>query len=179
MCYSLSVLFLLTVPANNTRGPRYMEKALAAIHQARLRHAVTLSYASSETQVGLFIQCHPVDRDTVLEPIIASYPHATISPMEAPPADCTNGKKICRRPPINSARRQQVSATVFLKHRVFGSFMRIRFGFQIANHTLQSSTCSPRKRKGENEKAKTKRRKRKGENENENENENVPGDAAH
>lgn len=55
VCYSLRVLFLLTVPANNTRGPRYMEKALAAIHQARLRHAVTLSYASSETQVGLFI----------------------------------------------------------------------------------------------------------------------------
>jgi len=64
-----------------------MEKALAAIHQARLRHAVTLSYASSETQVGLFIQCHPVDRDTVLEPIIASYPHATISPMEEPTSD--------------------------------------------------------------------------------------------
>jgi len=81
------VLFLLTVPANNTRGPRYMEKALAAIHQARLRHAVTLSYASSETQVGLFIQCHSVDRDTVLEPIIASYPHATISPMEEPTSD--------------------------------------------------------------------------------------------
>ena len=31
----------------------------------------------------------------------------------------------------------------FLKHCVFGSFMRFRFGFQIANHTLQSSTCSP------------------------------------
>jgi len=31
----------------------------------------------------------------------------------------------------------------FLKNRVFGSFMRFRFGFQIANHTLQSSTCSP------------------------------------
>jgi hypothetical protein len=25
------VLFLITVPANNTRGPRYMEKALAAM----------------------------------------------------------------------------------------------------------------------------------------------------
>ena len=32
---------------------------------------------------------------------------------------------------------------VFLKHRIFGSSMRFRFGFQIANHTLQSSTCSP------------------------------------
>jgi len=31
----------------------------------------------------------------------------------------------------------------FLKNRVFGSFMRFRFGFQIANHTLQASTCSP------------------------------------
>ena len=31
----------------------------------------------------------------------------------------------------------------FIKNRVFGSFIRFWFGFQIANHTLQSSTCSP------------------------------------
>jgi len=36
-----------------------------------------------------------------------------------------------------------MSATVFLKHRIFVSFMRFRFGFRIANHTLESSTCSP------------------------------------
>ena len=32
--YAASVLKLLSAPATNERGPRYMEKALAAIHQA-------------------------------------------------------------------------------------------------------------------------------------------------
>jgi hypothetical protein len=49
------VLYLLAVPANNERGPRYMEKALAAIHQARLRYPVTFMYGNHEDQVGLFL----------------------------------------------------------------------------------------------------------------------------
>ncbi|MBI2480661.1 MAG: hypothetical protein HYV60_19160, partial [Planctomycetia bacterium] len=84
------MLYLLTVPANNARGPRYMEKALAAMHEARVRCPVTLIYGSSDEQVGLFIHCHPVDRDMVLEPIVASYPQATITPVENPSAAATN-----------------------------------------------------------------------------------------
>ena len=65
------MLFLIAVPANNTRGPRYMEKSLAAMHQARLRHPVTLIYGSTDEQVGLFVRCHAADRDAVLQPILA------------------------------------------------------------------------------------------------------------
>ncbi len=74
--------FLVTVPANNERGPRYMEKALAAIHQARLRRPVTFSFGTHQGQIGLFIHCHPRDRETVLEPIIASYPQSSIVPVD-------------------------------------------------------------------------------------------------
>ena len=77
------MLFLITVPANNTRGPRYMEKSLAAMHQARLRHPVSLIYGSTDEQVGLFVRCHAVDRDAVLQPILANYPHATVTLSEA------------------------------------------------------------------------------------------------
>ena len=73
------MLFLITVPANNVRGPRYMEKALAAFHQARPRHSVSLVYGSRQEQIGLFVRCHPVDRDAVLEPIVAVYPQASVS----------------------------------------------------------------------------------------------------
>jgi hypothetical protein len=76
------VLLLVTVPANNTRGPRYMEKALAAIHQAKLRRPVTLLYGTRDGQVGTFVRCHPADRDAVLEPILAGYPQASITALE-------------------------------------------------------------------------------------------------
>ncbi|MFO1003484.1 MAG: hypothetical protein U0936_24390 [Planctomycetaceae bacterium] len=71
--------FLVTVPANNARSPRYMEKALAAIHQASLRYPLTLRYRSEQDQVGLYLECDPYDRDTVIEPIVANYPEATPS----------------------------------------------------------------------------------------------------
>lgn len=81
------MLFLVTVPANNPRGPRYAEKALAAVHQARLRQPLTLIYGTRDGQVGVFLRCHPSDRDAVLEPMIASYPHASITPVEEAAAD--------------------------------------------------------------------------------------------
>ncbi len=56
-----------------------MEKALAAFHQARPRHSVSLVYGSRQEQIGLFVRCHPVDRDAVLEPIVAVYPQASVS----------------------------------------------------------------------------------------------------
>jgi len=80
--YAQRVLFLIAVPANNARGPRYMEKSLAAMHQARLRHPVTLIYGSTDEQVGLFVRCHSTDRDAVLQPILANYPHATVTLTE-------------------------------------------------------------------------------------------------
>lgn len=76
------MLFLLTVPTNNERGPRYMEKALASIHQARLRREIGLIFGSYEGQIGIFIRCNQFDHDAVLEPIIANYPQCSIVPIE-------------------------------------------------------------------------------------------------
>lgn len=59
-----------------------MEKSIAAMHQARLRHPVTLIYGSTDEQVGLFVRCHAADRDAVLQPILANYPHATVTLSE-------------------------------------------------------------------------------------------------
>ena len=59
-----------------------MEKSLAAMHQARLRNPVTLIYGSTDDQVGLFVRCHAVDRDAVLEPIVANYPQVTVTLVE-------------------------------------------------------------------------------------------------
>ncbi len=87
--YARCVLFLLTIPANNERGPRYLEKALAAIHQARPRQPVSLVYGVREEQIGLFVRCGAVDRAVVIEPIVAAYPEATVAVVEewSPAAD--------------------------------------------------------------------------------------------
>jgi hypothetical protein len=48
LCYASAVLKLLTAPETNDRGPRYMERALAAIHQANhRREPITLLYAGT------------------------------------------------------------------------------------------------------------------------------------
>ena len=71
-----------------------MEKSLAAMHQARLRHPVTLIYGSSDEQVGLFVRCHAADREAVLEPIVANYPHSTVTLVEkgSRPGECASAE---------------------------------------------------------------------------------------
>ena len=47
---------LFTTPPTNERGPKLMEKALAAIHQAMpATGAVALEYGEHEGRVGLFL----------------------------------------------------------------------------------------------------------------------------
>src|SRR5438445_1745960 len=56
--YDVPVLKLLSAPVTNDRSPRYMERALAAIHQAeRLGEPITLRYGNAEDRVALFIEC--------------------------------------------------------------------------------------------------------------------------
>ncbi len=70
------MLTAIAAPADNERGPRYMERALAAIHEARLRRApITLLYGSAAGQIGLFVRCATAQRTLVLDPITANYPH--------------------------------------------------------------------------------------------------------
>lgn len=77
------MLTLIAAPANNERGPRYMEKALAAIHQTGLhRQPITLIYGSVGGQIGLMLRCTRSQRDVVLGPIEANYPQCSLTPIE-------------------------------------------------------------------------------------------------
>ena len=51
------MLFALKAPADNERGPRFMQEALAAIHQAnRERRPITLEYGYHDGCVGLYVR---------------------------------------------------------------------------------------------------------------------------
>lgn len=75
---------LLTAPATNDRGPRYMERALAAIHQAsHERLPFTLVYGSQDGQVGLFLRFPDEIEELVTGPVAANYPNCSIASAEA------------------------------------------------------------------------------------------------
>lgn len=75
VCYSSRVLKLLTAPVTNDRGPRYMERALAAIHQANPdREPLTLIYTTTEGRVGLFLRFADHSEELVTGPVAANYP---------------------------------------------------------------------------------------------------------
>ena len=81
--YAIPMLTLIAAPANNERGPRYMEKALAAVHQSGFRQQpITLIYGCVGGQIGLLLRCTRSQRDLVLGPIEANYPQCSISVVE-------------------------------------------------------------------------------------------------
>lgn len=73
---------MIAAPANSERGPRYMERALAAIHQSGLREPITLLYADHTGQIGLFVGCTAIQREMALGPIAANYPQCTLAEVE-------------------------------------------------------------------------------------------------
>lgn len=85
------MLKLLTAPVTNDRSPRYMERALAAVHQAhRLTEPVTFRYGTSNDRVGLFLQFADPLEELVTGPIVANYPDcslATVEALDEPPPD--------------------------------------------------------------------------------------------
>jgi len=73
--YARIVLVAIRTPADNQRGPRYMEKVFAAIHQAGAGHeAIQLEYGHHSGEVGLFLQFPDDLRRLILEPFAAKYP---------------------------------------------------------------------------------------------------------
>src|SRR5207249_1108249 len=80
---------LLTAPVTTDRGPRYMERALAAVHQAhRLKEPITFHYGNLSERVGLFLQFADPLEDLVTGPIAANYPNctlATVGSLDEPP----------------------------------------------------------------------------------------------
>ncbi len=99
------MLRLLAAPATNNRSPRYMERALAAIHQAqRTGEQIVLHYGSVEDRVALIVECDDHLENLVFDPIAASYPectHATIGSVdEAPPDWVTYSVSLELRPEL-------------------------------------------------------------------------------
>ena len=77
------MLILLTAPATNDRGPRYMERALAAIHQASHgRQGFTLEYGTYDERVGLFVQFPDMIAELVTGPIAANYPNCSLTTVD-------------------------------------------------------------------------------------------------
>lgn len=74
------VRLLLTAPATNDRGPKFMEKALAAIHQALPGGAqVALEFGDHDGRTGLFLRFPPSLEQIVASPVIANYPHCVLT----------------------------------------------------------------------------------------------------
>lgn len=77
--------FALAAPANNERSPRYMEKALAAIHQTnRDRRTCVLDYGTYQEHVGLFFRTEDMIAERITGPILANYPGCTLSKIVRP-----------------------------------------------------------------------------------------------
>lgn len=77
------MLAAIIAPATNERGPRYIEKALAAIHQGNHeRLPVSLYYGSHEGRVGLFIRSLQSLDELVTSPITAHYPNCSLVTIE-------------------------------------------------------------------------------------------------
>ena len=89
-CYPPSVLVTLTVPADNDRGPQYMEQALAAIHQANAgRLPIEFAFGVQAGTVALSCRFPTKLAVAVAAQLSAHYPAATIerlAEMEAAPA---------------------------------------------------------------------------------------------
>lgn len=77
------MLISLAAPATNERGPRYMEKALAAIHQANhLRQPMSLEFGTQEGRVALFLRSFHKMEEFIVGPITANYPNCSITTVE-------------------------------------------------------------------------------------------------
>ena len=74
------MLFAISVPPDNDRGPQYMEHALAAIHQANPRRLpMEFGFARHQKNVTLLVRSPPELAAAATSQLAAHYPAATIS----------------------------------------------------------------------------------------------------
>lgn len=77
------MLLALKVPAGNERGPRYMQEALAAIHQAGDRWLrLTLELGCHDGNVGLYCRTDDEHAAQVTGLIAAKYPHCRLDVLK-------------------------------------------------------------------------------------------------
>src|SRR4029079_5145704 len=81
--YARPVLKLLFIPAGNDRTPRFMEKALGAIHQSLTPgQSFSLEYGVFRGHVALFCRCPDGLLESVIGPLLANSPRSTLETVE-------------------------------------------------------------------------------------------------
>jgi hypothetical protein len=89
---------ILAAPSANDRSPRYMEKALAAIHQAlRPGELLRFEYAVHDGRIALGIHFGSINSAAVIGPILANYPQAACTPLAAAEQPRTTSAAECMR----------------------------------------------------------------------------------
>ncbi|MBS0264201.1 MAG: hypothetical protein JSS02_19850, partial [Planctomycetes bacterium] len=77
------MLRILTAPAANSRGPRYMERALAAIHQSnRVGFICTLGFGLYDARSVLIVESPDEFEEQFFGPIAANYPNCSLTAPE-------------------------------------------------------------------------------------------------
>ena len=77
------MLLAIAAPPDNDRGPRYMQEALASIHQSLPRgRELRLIYTSCGDQVMLCVEVEPDLREVVAEAIAARYPNCKLQELD-------------------------------------------------------------------------------------------------
>ena len=75
------MLFALASPANNLRGPVYMEQAFATLHQGNPRRLpLILEYGRHAHRVGLYLRCPGALKGFVRNTLLAHYPDCKLTP---------------------------------------------------------------------------------------------------
>ena len=111
MWYPHPVLVALSVPADNDRGPQYMEHALAAIHQANPRRLpMEFGFARHQKNVTLLVRSPPELAAAAASQLAAHYPAATMSrladdALAGPPGSATWSAELRLTPDLFPIRR--------------------------------------------------------------------------
>ncbi len=80
-CYTARVRWVFSVPADNDRGPQYLDQALAAVHSALgRRDRLCLMVESKGGEVSLGVECTPRLIPTISRQLYAAYPDAKLHP---------------------------------------------------------------------------------------------------
>lgn len=76
------MLLAIAAPADNPRGPRYMQEALAAFHQANHRHKpIVMLYNSRGGRTGLSCIVPDGLAPLLIGPLTAKYPNCSLTPL--------------------------------------------------------------------------------------------------
>ncbi len=82
LCYDAAMLIAISVPANNERGPQYMEQVFDAIHSFHfLRSRVSFEFGRHADTVMLYCRFPAKYRSRIVDQLRASYPDARITTL--------------------------------------------------------------------------------------------------